>query len=141
MTPSPLAPAVAIHLMAALGALVLGPLAIWARRQGHAPRVRLHRAAGHAWVTLMTITALSALFIRSSGLPNLAGFSPIHLLVPFTLLGLIGAFVALAHGRIQAHRKAMVSIYLGACVTAGLFTLLPGRLLGQLVWGSWLGLL
>jgi uncharacterized membrane protein len=35
----------------------------------------------------------------------------------------------------------MVSLYLGACVTAGAFTLLPGRYLGQLIWGQWLGLL
>jgi uncharacterized membrane protein len=34
----------------------------------------------------------------------------------------------------------MLRQYFGACVAAGAFTLLPGRILGQLVWGQWLGL-
>jgi uncharacterized membrane protein len=32
----------------------------------------------------------------------------------------------------------MISLYAGALVITGLFTLLPGRLLGRVVWG-WLG--
>ena len=36
----------------------------------------------------MLATALSALFIRSQTLPNMAGYTPFHLLVPLTLLGL-----------------------------------------------------
>ena len=39
-----------------------------------------------AWVTLMVITAVSAIFIRSV-LPNIAGFGPIHLFIPVTLIG------------------------------------------------------
>jgi uncharacterized membrane protein len=35
----------------------------------------------------------------------------------------------------------MRNLYIGACVVTGIFTLLPDRLLGQLVWGRWLGLL
>jgi uncharacterized membrane protein len=35
----------------------------------------------------------------------------------------------------------MLGLYLGACIGAGVFTLLPSRILGQLVWGQWLGLL
>ena len=34
----------------------------------------------------------------------------------------------------------MQNLYWQACVGAGVFTLLPGRYLGQLVWGQWLGL-
>ena len=134
-----LTPLVAIHMTAALAALALGPLALWARRSA-TPRARLHRAFGYAWVTLMLVTALSAVFIRDFQFPNIAGFTPIHLLVPVTLAALLGAFHALAKGNIRRHRQAMVGLYLGACVTAGAFTLLPQRYLGQLVWGS-LGLL
>jgi uncharacterized membrane protein len=137
---SPFTPAIAIHVTAALGALALGPLALWARRPGRT-RPQLHRAAGYAWVTLMVTAAVSALWIRGGRLPNIAGFSPIHLLVPLTLLGLVGAFAHLGRGNVGAHRKIMLSLYFGACVTAGVFTLLPDRLLGQLVWGEWLGLL
>ena len=85
---SNLSPAVAIHLTAAVLATALGPVALWARRS-QAQRPRLHRAAGYAWVTLMVLAALSALFISGSRGPRLAGFGPIHLLVPFAL-GTIG---------------------------------------------------
>ena len=129
-----LTPLIAIHLSAALAATAIGPVALWARR-GRLQRPRLHRAFGYAWVTLMVVTAVSALFIRDFRLPNLAGYTPIHLLVPVVLIGLLGAFRALAQGRIAAHRKAMTGMYIGACGVAGAFTLLPGRLLGQWLWG------
>lgn len=130
---------IAIHTSAAVGALVLGPLVLWAR-QGRRQRPRLHRAFGYAWVTLMLAAALSALFIRDFTLPNIAGYTPIHLLVPVTVFGLFGAFWFLAHGNIAGHRKTMRNLYIGACVVAGAFALLPGRYLGQLVLGQWLGL-
>jgi uncharacterized membrane protein len=132
-------PVIAIHLSAALGALLLGPLALWARRSGE-QRPMLHRAAGYAWVTLMVATAVSALFIRDFRLPNLAGYTPIHLLVPLTLGGIFMAFRFLMQRNITGHRLAMQRLYWQACVGAGVFTLLPGRYLGQLVWGQWLGL-
>lgn len=132
-------PAIAIHLAAALGALVTGPVALWARR-GRRQHPRLHRAFGYAWVTLMVVAAVSSLFIQVSQLPKLAGFSPIHLLVPVTLLTLVGAFRKLALGDVDGHRRLMQRLYVGACLVAGAFTLLPGRYLGQIVWGG-LGLL
>ncbi len=130
-----LTPLIAIHMTAALGALATGPIALWARK-GRAQRPRLHRAFGYAWVTLMIITAVSAIFIRDFRLPNLAGYTPIHLLVPVTLVGLFGAFWFLARGNIAGHRKTMQRLYFGACVVAGGFTLLPGRYLGTLLWGQ-----
>lgn len=135
----PLSPVIAIHLCAATCALLIGPWVIWARR-GARQRPRLHRALGHAWVTLMLMTALSALFIRDFQLPNLAGYTPIHLLVPVTLASLFIAFRHLARGNIRGHRLTMTGLYLGACVVAGAFTLLPNRYLGRLLWGG-LGLI
>jgi len=35
---------------------------------------------------------------------------------------------------IEKHRKAMIGLYLGACIGAGAFTLLPSRYLGGIVW-------
>jgi uncharacterized membrane protein len=139
-------PVIAVHMTAALVALVVGPVAMWARR-GHlvAPstpaRNRLHRAAGYAWVTLMLLAALSALFIRDFRLPNVGGYTPIHLLIPLTLGSLLVAFMALHQGQVRRHRIWMISLYLSACVGAGAFTLKPHRYIGQLVWGDWLGLL
>ena len=130
---SELTPLIAIHMTAAIGAVVTGPVALWARK-GAKQRPRLHRAFGYAWVTLMVITAVSAIFIKVSGLPNIAGYTPIHLLIPVTLAGLVWAFVALARGDIDQHRKTMQRLYFGACIVAGMFTLMPGRLVGDFVW-------
>ena len=129
-----LPPGVLIHLFAALGALAIGPLAMWARL-GMQQRPRLHRAFGYAWVTLMVATAVSALFIRNEVGPSVAGFGWIHLFVPLTFLGLFSAFRNLARGNIAAHRQAMLGTYFGACIVAGGFTLMPGRFLGNLIFG------
>ena len=124
-------PVIAIHMTAAILAVVTGPVALWARK-GREQRPKLHRAFGYAWVTLMLITAISAIFIKSN-LPNIAGLGPVHALIPLTLAGLFGAFWFLAKGNIRAHRMTMVGLYLGACVTAGLFALAPNRTIFQLV--------
>ena len=137
-----LTPLIAVHMTAAIAAVALGPVALWARlghASGQAQRPRLHRAAGYAWVTLMLLSALSALFIRDFHLPNVGGYSPIHLFVPFTLGGLWLAFAHLLRGNLAGHRKAMLGLYLGGCIGPAVFALLPARLLGRLVWGDWLG--
>jgi uncharacterized membrane protein len=53
---------------------------------------------------------------------------------------LVWAFRQLLRGNVHGHRQTMLRLYLGACVGAGVFALVPGRTLGQLVWGQWLGL-
>lgn len=134
-----LTPLIAIHMSAAIAAIAIGPIALWARK-GRQQRPRLHRAFGYAWVTLMLVTAMSALFIRDFRLPNIAGYTPIHLFVPYVLVSLTMAFRALAQNRIDLHRKIMTSTYIGACLVAGIFTLLPSRFLGNLIFVQWLGL-
>jgi uncharacterized membrane protein len=126
-------PLIAVHMTAAIGAVVTGPIALWARKT-RVQRPKLHRAFGYAWVTLMVATALSAVFIHVSGLPNLGGFTPIHLLIPVTLGGLFLAFRALAKGDIRGHRATMQRLYVAACLMAGMFTLMPQRLIGHFVW-------
>lgn len=140
-----LTPLIAVHMTAAIAAVVLGPLALWARRghaarQTHSQRPRLHRAIGYAWVTLMLVTAISAIFIRDFKLPNIAGYTPVHLLVPIVFGSLFLAFRALLRGNVSTHRRVMVWLYVSACLVAGAFTLLPSRYLGGLVWHQWLGL-
>jgi uncharacterized membrane protein len=131
-----LSPLVAVHMTTALCALGIGPVALWARKGS-----RPHRAAGYAWVTLMVITAVSSFFIRDFKLPNVNGFTPIHLLIGVVFVSLSVGLRAMVQGNIQLHRKTMLGAYFGSCVVAGLFTLLPGRYLGQLVWHHWLGVL
>jgi uncharacterized membrane protein len=134
-----LTPVIAIHMTAAIGAMAIGPVALWARK-GRLQRPALHRAFGYAWVTLMVATALSALFIRDYQLPNIAGYTPIHLLIPVVLGGLFAAFRCLAQKNIQGHRANMQRLYFQACIGAGLFTLLPSRYLGDLLWHQTLAL-
>ena len=130
-----LSPAIVIHLSMASSALLLGPIALTLRKG-----TRGHRAAGYAWITLMLGAALSALFIRDERLPNIAGYTPIHLFVPLTLLGIGSAIWAISRGRVRAHRSAMWSTYLGGCLAAGSMALLPQRYLGDLLWHQWLGM-
>jgi len=130
-----LTPLIAVHMTAALTAVAVGPLALWARK-GATQRPKLHRAFGYVWVTMMLVTAISAIFIRDFSLVNIAGYTPIHLFVPLTLYSLFRAFRSLAQGNIAGHRKAMQSLYISACLIAGAFTLLPQRYLGSLVFNS-----
>lgn len=134
-----LTPLIAVHMTAALTAIALGPVALWARK-GATQRPMLHRAFGYAWVTLMLATAVSAIFIRDFNLPNIAGFTPIHIFVPVTFYFLFRAFQRLAQGNIAGHRMAMQKLYVAACLVAGGFTLLPNRYLGNLVFHQWLAL-
>jgi len=129
-------PLVFFHLVTAFAALGLG-IVILARRKGTGS----HRALGWTWVLLMASTALASAFIRDYQLPNLAGFTPIH---AFTLLVAVMLPLGIWHirrGNLAGHRKTMRGLYTGACVLAGVFTLLPGRFLGQLLWHHGLGLM
>lgn len=135
-----LTPIIAVHATAAILAIATGPVALWARK-GREQRPRLHRAFGYAWVTLMLIMVISALFIKAEVGPSWNGFGFIHLLIPVTLFSLFGAFWFLFKGNINGHRKSMQGLYIGACIGAGVFTLLPGRYLGNLVFHQWLGLI
>ncbi|HEV7912641.1 MAG TPA: DUF2306 domain-containing protein [Albitalea sp.] len=131
-----LSPAIVIHLVFALHALVLGPLALMAKKG-----TRWHRASGYVWVTMMMGAAISSIFIRDFHLPNIAGYTPIHILTIVTIVAVGGALYHVFNRNIPAHRKSMWAAYLGGCVGAGVFALLPGRLLGQLVWHQTLGLI
>lgn len=126
-----LTPLIAVHLTTAVAAAAIGPIAIWARRPGSLAKVRLHRAAGYAFTTLMLCAAISAIFIRDFDLLNWHGYTFIHILIPLTLLGLFGAFRCLLRGDIAGHRRAMLQVYVGACLVAGLFAFWPGRFLNQ----------
>lgn len=119
-----LSPAIQQHLVAAVAALVLGPIALRARK-GSA----MHRGAGYAWAALMLAAAASSLFIHDFGRPNIAGYTPIHLLTLATFAGVAAGIVLAIRRRVGAHRRTMWNTYLGGCVGAGLFALLPGRFL------------
>ncbi len=131
-----LSPAVIVHLYFALSALVLGPIALMVKKA-----TRLHRASGYVWVALMLGAAISSAFIRDFGLPNILGYTPIHLFTIGAIVGVGAALLFITRGNVAGHRKTMWSVYIGGCIGAGLFALLPSRFLGDLVWHQWLALL
>ena len=79
---------------------------------------------------------MTGLFIRDYQLPNIAGYTPIHILIPVTFFSFWRSFSYLAKGNYRGHRLTMQWTYGLACVVTGLFTLLPQRYLGGLLLGS-----
>jgi uncharacterized membrane protein len=82
----------------------------------------------------MGVVALSSFWIHTIRL--VGPWSPIHLLSVFTLAVLpLGVWRAHTH-RVADHRRIMIFIFAGALVVAGLFTLLPGRIMHRVFLGS-----
>lgn len=120
-------PVILLHLASTVAALALG-IVMLVRRKG----TLAHKQFGWAWVVLMTMAAGSSFFITGI---NDGRFSPIHILSLFTLAMLPWAIYAIRRRRVQSHRWTMIGIFSGGLVVAGIFALLPGRLLGGMVFG------
>jgi hypothetical protein len=88
---------------------------------------------------LIGSTAMASAFIRDYQLPNLGGITPIHAFTVLVAVDLPRGIWQVRHGNVAAHRRSMRRLYIGACVLAGVFTLLPGRFLAQLLWHDALG--
>ena len=118
------------HTFAALAAVALGAAMFLARKGTFT-----HRVAGRSWVALMLVTAISSFWIKSSG-----SYSWIHLLsVAVPILLAAGVYFAVSSNMVR-HQRMMIGIYGIGLGIAGIFTLLPTRLLGRMVW-SGLGLI
>jgi len=131
MTLAPLlaaSPAIQLHAFAAMAAFALGIVQLSAPK-GTIP----HRAIGWVWVSLMLAVSVSAFWIHTIRLWG--PWSPIHLLAIFTLIMLPIAVLHARRHRVPQHRIAMISIFFGALVIAGAFTLLPGRIMHDVVFG------
>ncbi|TIU53249.1 MAG: DUF2306 domain-containing protein [Mesorhizobium sp.] len=122
-------PPIPWHAFAALAALAIGGAQL-ALPQG----TPSHRVMGYAWAALMLVIAVSSFWIQQIRL--IGPFSPIHLL---SILVLVTAPLAVwyAHThRVAAHRGAMIKLYVFALIGAGIFTLLPGRIMHTVVFGQ-----
>jgi uncharacterized membrane protein len=123
------APQIPLHAFAAMAAFVLGVVQL-AAPKGTLP----HRALGWIWVALMMGVALSSFWIHQIRL--VGPWSPIHLLSIFVLMVVpLGVWRAHRH-QVADHRRIMILIFSGALVIAGLFTLLPGRIMHAVAFGS-----
>ena len=132
MTLAPLleaAPAIQFHAAAAVTAFGLGIVQL-AAPKGTLP----HRTVGWIWVVLMLIVSISAFFIHQIRLWG--PWSPIHLLAIFTLVTLPLAVLAAHRHAVVRHRNAMISLFGGALVIAGIFTFMPGRIMHAVAFGQ-----
>ena len=122
-----LSPAVKIHLITALAALVLGAALMWARKG----RV-FHRIAGWTWVGLVATTAGVTLLITEF---NHGAWSWLHLFTGWTLLILPLGVIAARRRQIAQHRKTMMGLFYGAFAINLIFAAMPGRTLWAMVMG------
>ena len=82
---------------------------------------------------MMGSTALASAFIRDYQMPNLLGFTPIHGFTLLVAINLPRGIWYIRQGNVIAHRKTMRGLYISACALAGIFTLLSGRFVGNLL--------
>lgn len=126
---------VQLHWVTAVLAFVIG-LLVFALKKGTAN----HKLLGRAFVVTMVITAVSAFFVRGYGNGEpfqwFRGFSFIHLFIPFTLIGLYRSIRAIRRGDVAAHKRGMISVFLGALLIAGAFTFIPGRHMHSFFFGD-----
>ncbi len=120
--------AVQLHLLTVVPAFVIGTWLIFASRKGSP----LHRRLGAIYMALMVVTACAAIFITGVNGPH---WSWIHLFVPLTLVSVALALRAARRHDVNAHRGAMIALYVGALLITGGFTFAPGRLMHRLFFG------
>src|SRR6266446_6108194 len=123
------APVIQIHAFAAIAAFAIGAVQLSAPK-GTIP----NRLIGWSWAVLMLTVAISSLFIHEIRLWG--PWSPIHLL---SILVLVTLPLAVLHARrhdVSRHRMAMLMLFTGALVIAGVFTFLPGRIMHSAAFGS-----
>lgn len=92
-----------------------------------------HRIVGWGFVLAMGYVAISALFI--SEMKTFGYFSPIHILVPVTLVAIVGGVRDACRGDVRGHARNMVSLFVLAIVVTGTLTFLPGRIMHEVVFG------
>ncbi len=114
-----------IHVGTVIPALFLGA-PILLMKKG----TSLHKALGRIWATLMMTTAISSFWL--TGL--IGGIGPIHIFSIVTIFSIPWAIYNARIGNLLAHQRAMTGPYIGLFI-AGLFSFLPGRLMGNLVFG------
>lgn len=117
--------AVQVHVGFAVVSLALVPVMLL-RRKGDG----LHKILGRIWVFAMALTALSSFALME--IRVIGPFSPIHGLSILTLYSLFAAISTVRKGDIKAHKKHICGA-MGGLVGAGAFTVIPGRLMSDVL--------
>jgi len=119
---------VPLHAIAAMIAIILGGFQLSMKKGGI-----IHITLGRIWVGLMLAVAFSSFFIHDIRLWG--AYSPIHLLSIWTIFSVGLALYFVRVGNIRRHKQVMIALYVFALILTGFFTLLPGRVMNQVVFG------
>jgi uncharacterized membrane protein len=114
-----------LHIVAALAAVVLGLTNLARRKGGNA-----HRTIGWMWIIAMVVVTVGSFWIKGAS----GRFSWIHLLSVGSLVNLALAVYFARVRNFKAHKGCMIGGVSGLLI-AGAFTLLPGRIMYQSVFG------
>ena len=118
------------HAITALVAVIMGSIQLIS-----AKGTKQHQVLGYLWVSMMMYVSISSFFI--SDIQLWGAFSPIHLLSAWTVITLCTGIYFARTGNIKAHQLNMQLLYGLALILTGLFTLLPNRVMGQMLFGGW----
>lgn len=118
-----------LHLATVLPAFAIGTYLIFVSAKGR-PH---HRALGYIYLILMTITAVTTLFIHEVNPSGFMGLSLVHLFIPLTIYGVVAAIVGARTHNVRIHRNSMIALYLGGFFVAGGTAFGPGRMLNQVL--------
>ncbi|PHQ70634.1 MAG: hypothetical protein COB93_05005 [Sneathiella sp.] len=113
------------HLVAALAALCLGVFQLLRDPKGDV----WHKRRGWVWVGLMLVVALPSFWMRSL---NDGNFSWIHGLSVWVLFCLVMAIWSIRQGNVRRHAAFMAGTLIGVGL-AGLFAILPGRFISEIL--------
>lgn len=95
-----------------------------------------HRLLGRIYALLILFTALMTLLMPAEVGPRMLGhFGFIHLFSVLVLTCIPLAIRGVRRGDLRAHRHNMLGVYIGGVLIAGAFTLTPGRMLHQWLFG------
>lgn len=120
------------HALPGLIALILGTIVLLSKKG-----TKSHKRRGYVWLSLMMVISITAIFIQEIN-PN--SYSPIHLLIPWTIFSIFFGIYAIKKYRKSKnnfwknlHQWTMIGLFFGALVIAGAFTLFPGRMLHEIL--------
>ena len=113
------------HLFAAVAALALGIFQLLRNPKGD----EAHKRRGWLWIALMLIVTLPSFWMRSL---NEGSFSWIHALSLWVLFCMLMAIWSIRAGNVRRHAAFMTGTLIGIAM-AGLFALLPGRFISELL--------
>ena len=117
-----------LHAIIAMIAIILGGIQLSMKKGG-----AIHKLLGRIWVGIMMFVAISSFFIHEIKLWG--AYSPIHLLSLWTIFILGVGIYYVRVGNIKRHKQVMIATYFFALILTGFFTLMPGRIMHQILIG------